>query len=115
MLTAAPPLSVNAVVVPVVFTDDHLFTTFCTLSEPSPVARSYPAVVVYAGVVGVAAATSTPGVPATLPLQFVLAPAQGTSLLPLVTSLKLQVAAGALDELQLKLAVTCCCTSAYKK
>src|ERR1700744_5509764 len=106
MFTDAPPLRVNVVVVDVVFTEDHLFTIFCTFSEPSPVARSSPAVVVYAGVVGVAAATSTPGVDTTLLPQLVLAPVHGTSLLLFVTSLKLQVAAGALDELQLKFAVT---------
>ena len=114
MFTAEPLFSVSAVVVDVVFTDDHLFTTFCALSEPSPVAKSYPAVVVYAGVVGLAAAISTPIVPATWLLQFVLAPAHGTSLLPFVTSLKLQPATGELDELQLRLVVLCCCASAYK-
>ena len=114
VFTAEPPFRVKAVVVAVVFTLDHWFTTFCTFNEPSPVAASYPAVVVNAGAVGLAAVTSKPGVHATWLLQFVLPPVHGTSLLPFVTSLNLQLATGALDELQLRFAVFCCCASAYK-
>ncbi len=58
---------------------------------------------VHAGVVGLAVLTRTPFVFAVLLLQFGEFPAQGTELLPFVTSLKEQVepVRGVVDELQL--------------
>jgi hypothetical protein len=74
-----------------------------TFTEPSPVAKSYPAAVVHAGVVGDAALTRTPVAPAVVLLQFGEVPAQGTELFPLVTSLNAQVDPErlAVEELQL--------------
>ena len=61
---------------------------FATFTLPSPVAMSYPAVVVNAGVFVVPmVVNSTPFVPLVVLLQLGEAPAHGTELLPFVTSL----------------------------
>src|ERR1700694_1148203 len=65
----------------------HCVARLVTLTEPSPVAKSYPVAVVHAGVVGEAVLTRTPLVPAVLLLQFGEFPTHGTELFPLVTSL----------------------------
>ena len=68
---------------------DHLLIRFATFTDPSPVARSYPVLATNAGVVP---DTSTPNPPVVVLLQFVEAPLHGTEMLPLVMSLKTQVA-----------------------
>ena len=67
---------------------DHLLIRLATFTDPSPVARSYPALATNAGAVP---DTSTPNPPVVVLLQFVEAPEQGTEMLPLVMSLKTQV------------------------
>ena len=81
----------------------HCVARLATLTEPRPVARSYPAVVVHAGDVTEAGATRTPFVLAVLLLQFGEFPAHGTELLPFVTSLNAQVEpeSASVEELQL--------------
>ena len=68
---------------------DHLLIRFATFTDPSPVARSYPALATNAGAVP---DTSTPNPPVVVLLQFFEAPLHGTEMLPLVMSLKTQVA-----------------------
>jgi hypothetical protein len=81
---------------------DHLLIRFATFTEPSPVAKSYPSVVLYAGVITPATVvSSTPTPPELVLLQLTAPPAHGTEILPLVTSLNTQVVAGPSVELQL--------------
>ena len=98
---------------------------FEALTEPSPVAKSYPAVVVHPGVVelnggfGVAGSTRMPKAPAVLLLQLGEPPAHSTELLPFVTSLNVQFALitpGPSDELQALVPgdVPCAVASLYK-
>src|SRR5882724_8610430 len=100
-----PPFTVRVVVVAwkVPTASGHCVARLATLTEPRPVARSYPAVVVHAGVVTEAGATRTPLVLAALLLQFGEFPAHGTELLPFVTSLNAQVEpeGPSVEELQL--------------
>src|SRR5882762_7402139 len=89
MLTVdVPPFSVRLVVVlwKVPTASGHWLAKLVTFTEPSPVARSYPVAVVHAGIVGEAVLTRTPLVPAVVLLQFGELAAQGTELLPFVTS-----------------------------
>src|SRR6266436_5568444 len=100
-----PPFTVRVVVVAwkVPTASGHCVARLATLTEPRPVARSYPAVVVHAGVVTEAGATRTPFVLAVLLLKFGEFPAHGTELLPFVTSLNAQVEpeSASVEELQL--------------
>jgi len=69
----------------------HWVARLVTFTEPRPVAKSYPAAVVHAGVVGEAGLTRTPLVPAVVLLQLGEVPAgefaaQGTELFPFVMS-----------------------------
>src|SRR6266446_5203326 len=106
-----PPFTVRVVVVEwkVPTASGHCVARLVTLTEPRPVARSYPgsaplpAAVVHAGVVAKAGATRTPLVLAALLLQFGEFPAHGTELLPFVTSLNAQVEpeGPSVEELQL--------------
>jgi hypothetical protein len=73
----------------------QLFSKFVTLIEPSPVAKSYPAAVAKAGVVAFWN-ISIPNPDAVVLLQFGLPAMHATELLPLLTSLYTQVAAGVL-------------------
>ena len=75
----------------------HCVARLATFTEPRPVAKSYPAVAVHAGVVADAGLTRTPLVPGVMLLQFGEVPAgefaaHGTESLPLVTSLNTQPA-----------------------
>lgn len=81
----------------------HCVARLATLTEPRPVAKSYPVAVVHAGVVAEAGLTRTPFVLAVLLLQFGEFPAHGTELLPFVTSLNAQVEpeGASVEELQL--------------
>ena len=94
--------SVNVVVVATVETFFQLVAKFPMFTEPSPVARSYPAVVVHASVAVCAGSTKHASSGQWRTLQFGVPPVHGTlivprptppvgkSLLPLVTSLKMQ-------------------------
>src|SRR6266851_1316123 len=94
-------------------TEDQLFTRFCALTDPSPVAMSYPVVVIHASVVEEDGATKTPLLLEVETLQLGVPPLQGTlfvptpgrpvgkSLFPFVTSLKIQVEASAPLHVQL--------------
>jgi hypothetical protein len=75
-------------VVPIRVGDFQLASKFATLTEPSPVAKSYPgaALALKAGVVLLAGLTRMPNWLAAVLLQFGLPPTQATELLPLVTS-----------------------------
>jgi len=66
----------------------HAFKRLLTLTEPRPVAKSYPTLAPNAGVPDDA---KIPKPPILVLLQFALAPAHGTELLPSVTSLKMQL------------------------
>src|SRR4029077_4082459 len=81
-------LSVVLVEVPDAVAVVHLLIRLATLTEPSPVARSYPVPVANAGF---PLDTTTPNPPLLVLLQFVEPPAHGTEILPLVMSLKPQV------------------------
>jgi hypothetical protein len=94
-----------------------LVTRFGTFTEPRPVARSYPAVVVQPGVALLEGSTRTPIAFAVAVLQSGVVneskrlgnsvgkePTQATELLPFVTSLKVHDAFGPVEELQLKAA-----------
>ncbi len=105
--------SVRVVVVPMVDAVPHVVARLFTLTEPRPVAMSYPAVAVQASVVVWAGSTSTPLPPLAAVLQLSEPPWQGTllvptpglpvgkKLFPLATSLNTQFAASVGLEVQL--------------
>ena len=64
----------------------QLLSKLATFNVPSPVAKSYPAVALNAGVVPPAAVVRMPNCPAVLLLQFGVPPTHATELLPLATS-----------------------------
>src|ERR1700682_472895 len=108
--------NVRVVVVGTVETDPHFVTRLFTFTEPSPVARSYPAPAVHASVDALLGSRRTPLLPEIAELHAGVPPAHGTLLvpkpiaprrllLPLVTSLKMQVEASATAEVQLALAI----------
>jgi hypothetical protein len=112
---------VEVVALKLVVTVPQFVTRFDTFTDPRPVARSYPAVVVQPGVVLLEGSTRTPIAFAAAVLQSGVAskskrfgnsdgkePTQGTELLPFVTSLKVQDAFGPVEELQFKPAVPYC-------
>src|SRR6266852_9222870 len=98
MLTCVvPPLSVRLVLVPLKLPTaaPQAAARFATLTLPRPVAKSYPVVVVKAGVFVVPmVVNSTPFVPLVVLLQLREPPAHGTELLPFVTSLNTHPAGG---------------------
>ena len=69
----------------------HFASRFVTFTVPNPVAKSYPATALKAGVDPPAVVVRMPNCPAVLLLQFGLPPAQATELVPLVMSLKTQL------------------------
>src|SRR2546422_598913 len=77
---------VSLVVVGLKLTDVHLLTRLAAFTEPSPVARSYPAVVAQAGEAVFFGSTRTPKPPTTVLLQSGEPPWQATELFPLTTS-----------------------------
>jgi hypothetical protein len=96
--------SVDVVVIKLptpVFLLGHIVTKFVTLIEPSPVARSKPLPAVYEGVPAGVPVSTTPSPVAPELLQLNEPAAQGTELLPFVTSLNMQAEFGIVDELQL--------------
>ena len=100
-----PPFTVRLVVVPwkAPTASGHCVRRLVTLTEPRPVARSYPVEALQAGVVVAAGLTRTPLVFAELLLQLREVPAQGTELLPFVTSLNAHIEpeSASVEELQL--------------
>jgi hypothetical protein len=79
---------VMAVVVEWKDAEPHAFARFATLTDPSPVALSYPATARNAGLFLLLGSTSTPNWFAAVEvlLQFVVLPSQATELLPVITS-----------------------------
>src|SRR5271168_5193278 len=103
------PLSVRLVVdgVKFVTTVFQAAARLVRFTEPSPVAKSYPAVAVHAGVVAWFGSTITPS---EFALQFAAAPPlQGTELFPLVISLKEQVDPVSASVVELQAAVGPAC------
>src|SRR5579864_4732522 len=91
------PFSVSVVLVALKIALLHAVTKFATLTEPRPVAMSYPAAAAYT------------------PLGYPVSP--GTELFPLVTSLNTHALLGAaevLEALQLVPAVCCASASVYR-
>src|SRR5580704_9059219 len=97
VMVEVKPFSFSPVVVPLNAPTavPQAVARFVTFTVPRPVAKSYPGVVVKAGVfVAPLVVTNTPSVPLVVLLQFGEPPAQGTELLPFVTSLKTHPAGG---------------------
>lgn len=98
MLTVdIPPLIFSVVVVPLNAPTavPHAVAKFATFTVPRPVAKSYPDVVLKAGVLVVpTVVNSTPFDPLVVLLQLGEFPAHGTELLPFVTSLNTHPAGG---------------------
>jgi len=84
--TGKTVLLVRVTVGVVRLTELQLFTKLVTFTEPSPVAKSYPVVLLNAGVAPPVAVAMMPNCPEFVLLQFGLPPAHATELLPLVTS-----------------------------
>jgi hypothetical protein len=79
---------VMAVVVELKVAEPHAFARFATLTDPSPVALSYPATAKKAGLFVLLGSTRTPYwfAAVDLLLQFVVLPSQATELFPVTTS-----------------------------
>ena len=105
---------VSVVVVPIVEAAPQFVARLFTLTDPKPEVMSYPAVAVHASVDVWLGSTKTPLLLAPLTLQFGEPPWQGTlfvptpgrpvgrKLLPLVTSLKMQVEGSVALDVQLE-------------
>jgi hypothetical protein len=92
----------------------QLLTRLNALTEPSPVARSYPVPAGNEGVEAVGMPASTTPIPDVPVLLHSNEPAaQGTELLPFVTSLNVQPGTGLLEELHARLAVCCAANRGY--
>src|ERR1700761_362118 len=92
--TFVAPLGLDKLVVVAVRVNVlQLFSRLVTLTEPSPVAKSYPVAVANAGVVKFWN-ISIPNPDAAVLLQFGLPARHATELFPLVTSLNMHVPAG---------------------
>src|SRR5258708_20534661 len=92
MAAVAGPVNVNVVVVPTRFGAAHLARRFATLTDPNPVARSYPGAALNAGVVPpltVAMAPNWFAAVLTL-LQFAVFATHATDTFPFATPFKTQ-------------------------
>jgi hypothetical protein len=76
----------NVTVVPMRLGDAHLASKFVTFTVPNPVAKSYPATALKAGVEPPVVVAMMPNCPEVVLLQLGLPPTQATELFPFVTS-----------------------------